>query len=365
MKSHMTAPVTIQRAAAGLAESFWRALDAVARERRYLLFTEAPPLESVRTFMARVAAANGSQFFAVRGDEVVGWCDVVRDENAGRAHSGNLGMGILPGFRGQGLGARLLAATVADTFDKGLARIQLEVFSTNTRAIELYRRAGFAVEGRKRQARILDSIADDILIMALLKTPAADASERRFIDLTLCVTPALRERAQAGEKMAALGHLGTHFDVMDQVFPLDNLERPGLVFDVAGAAGRDIAAADIDLARVQPGQFVAFRTGFIEQAGYASETYFAAHPQLAPRLIDALIDRRIAILGLDFAGLRRGAEHTPMDRHCADRGVFVVENLCNLHTLLAGRKSAHFTAHTYPVNLAGMTGLPCRVVAEI
>lgn len=361
----MSQPVNIQRAEAGQAESFRRALDAVARERRYLLFTEAPPLESVRTFMARIAATNSSQFFAVHGDEVVGWCDVIRDEAAGRTHSGSLGMGILPGFRSQGLGARLLAATVADAFDKGLARIQLEVFSTNTRAIELYRRAGFAVEGRKRQARLLDGVADDFIVMALLKTPAGDEAGNRFIDLTLCVTPAMRDRALAGERMAALGHLGTHFDVMDQPFPLRNLERPGVVFDVAAAAGRDIDVGDLDLAQIAPGQFVAFRTGFIEQAGYASESYFTAHPQLAPRLIDALIDRRVAILGLDFAGLRRGAEHTPMDRHCADRGVFVVENLCNLHALLAGRASAGFTAHTFPVNFTGMTGLPCRVVGEI
>lgn len=52
-----------------------------------------------------------------------------------------------------------------------------------------------------------------------------------------------------------------------------------------------------------------------------------------------------------------------MDRPCADHGVFVVENLYNLGTVMA--KGGMFKAHTYPMNYAEMTGLPCRVVAKI
>ena len=58
-------------------------------------------------------------------------------------------------------------------------------------------------------------------------------------------------------------------------------------------------------------------------------------------------------------------EHTPTDQICADRGTFIVENVCNLAAVLDGQKSAHFTAGTYPVNFVGMTGLPCRVVARV
>ena len=37
--------IAIQEATVDLADSFRQTLDAVARERRYLLFLEAPPLE--------------------------------------------------------------------------------------------------------------------------------------------------------------------------------------------------------------------------------------------------------------------------------------------------------------------------------
>ncbi len=96
---------------------------------------------------------------------------------------------------------------------------------------------------------------------------------------------------------------------------------------------------------------------------FRTATYFKQHPQLSDSLIDALLEKNISIIGLDFGGVRRGSEHTPKDKYCADRGVFVIENLCNLGDVL--KNSSTFTAHTYPMNCTGITGLPCRIIAEI
>lgn len=186
-----------------------------------------------------------------------------------------------------------------------------------------------------------------------------------LIDLTVLVTPKMVTDAKGNEKKALAGHLGTHFDVMDKEFPLEYVERPAVVFDVSSVLGRDIAASDIDMAKVKAGMFVAFYTGFIEQEGYGSSRYFKDHPQLADDLIEALLHLNVAIIAIDCAGIRRGAEHTPKDQYCADRNVFVVENICNLKALLENSSSEEFTAATYPVKYTGMTGLPCRVVAKI
>lgn len=109
--------------------------------------------------------------------------------------------------------------------------------------------------------------------------------------------------------------------------------------------------------------FVAFYTGFIEDHGYGGKTYFKEHPQLSDKLIDALLDKKISIIGIDFAGVRRGKEHTPKDQYCADKGVFIIENLCNLSKVL--ESGSEFIACTYPMNYAEMSGLPCRVIAKI
>ena len=187
--------------------------------------------------------------------------------------------------------------------------------------------------------------------------------EKMLIDITLKITPKMAKDAQGNEKKALVGHLGTHFDVMNKEFPLEYTRRKGIIFDVSNVTERDIEGTDIDLSKVEKNMFVAFYTGFIEAEGYGTKRYFSEHPQLSNDLIDALLEKNISIIGVDFAGVRRGKEHTPKDQYCADRGVFIIENLCNLKTL--AEQEEYFTANTFPMNYADMTGLPCRVVAEI
>lgn len=183
------------------------------------------------------------------------------------------------------------------------------------------------------------------------------------IDITLKITPEMLMDAQGNGKKALIGHLGTHFDVMDKEFPLDYTECSAVVFDVSGVKERDIDQADVDLERVRPGMFVAFYTGFIESEEYGTQRYFKDHPQLSKELIRTLVQKDVSVVGVDFAGVRRGKEHIPTDQYCADHGVFVVENLCNLKEILDMQGAV--VIHTYPLNYVGATGLPCRVVAEV
>ena len=174
-------------------------------------------------------------------------------------------------------------------------------------------------------------------------------------DVTLKITPEMMRNANA----SLMGHLGTHFDVMNREFPLEYTEREAIIFDVSEIKGTEIDVDDIDLSLVKEGMFVGFYTGFIEEKGYGSDAYRHEHPVLSHELIDALLERRISIIGIDFAGIRRGKEHTPADQHCADHEVFVVENLCGLKDV-----PRHCLMHVYPMNCSGITGLPCRVIAE-
>jgi RimJ/RimL family protein N-acetyltransferase len=158
--------VRVRRGTLDDAEAIRRCLDAVARERRWLAFVEAPPPEGVRSFLSDNAPI---QFVAERRGEVVGWCDVTPNRREGFRHAGSLGMGLLATFRGRGLGRSLLRETLDAALAAGLVRIELEVFASNERAVALYERSGFVCEGRKRAARILDGRVEDILCMALLR----------------------------------------------------------------------------------------------------------------------------------------------------------------------------------------------------
>lgn len=140
-----------------------------------------------------------------------------------------------------------------------------------------------------------------------------------LIDVTLKITPKMIADAQENENKALVGHLGTHFDVMNKDFPLEYSRRNGVVFDVSQIKDRDISGGDIDLKAVKKDMFVAFYSGFIDSEGYGGKKYFAEHPQLSDELIDTLLDKGVSVIGVDFAGVRRGKEHTPKDQYCADK----------------------------------------------
>ncbi len=165
--------------------------------------------------------------------------------------------------------------------------------------------------------------------------------------------------------VAQFGHIGTHFDVMDKEFQLDNTERPGIVFDVSHIKGRDIELSDIDTTKIAENVFVMFHTGCLKERGYGTPAYFTDHPELAGTLITYLVNNKVSMIGIDTCGIRKAAEHPQADKYCADNGIFVVENLNNLDVLLQAAKTGNFLVHTYPVNYAGLTGLPCRIIAEL
>jgi ribosomal protein S18 acetylase RimI-like enzyme len=140
----------------------------VARERRYIGFVEGPGVESTRAFVRAIVSGAGVQMLAVTPhDVVVGWCDIVRNPVEGFRHVGRLGMGLLPDYRGRGVGAQLALETIRSARSTGIERVELEVFASNERAVALYRRLGFLTEGIRRRARKLDGAYDDNVVMAL------------------------------------------------------------------------------------------------------------------------------------------------------------------------------------------------------
>ena len=143
-------------------------LDFVAKEHRYIGFTEGPSVEGVRQFIRSIVEGAGVQMLAVDGDSVVGWCDIMSNPIEGFRHVGRLGMGLLPGFRGRGLGRRLAVETIRAARAAGMERIELEVFASNARAIALYKSLGFVIEGVKVRSRKLGGQYDDNVCMALL-----------------------------------------------------------------------------------------------------------------------------------------------------------------------------------------------------
>lgn len=149
-------------------EGFRQALDIVARERKYLIFTEAPPTERMLDFVRDNIAAGHPHMVAVDDGVVVGWCDIRAKERAAQAHCGMLGMGIVPGYRDRGIGRQLITAALEAARSAGLHRVELDAHGDNLRAIALYEKVGFVHEGVARQAVKLDGRLIDSVRMGLI-----------------------------------------------------------------------------------------------------------------------------------------------------------------------------------------------------
>lgn len=148
-------------------DDFWKCLDAVARERLWLGSFEGYPIESTRTFVKHMIEVDNPQFVSLDADRVVGWIDISPNGLPVSEHVGGLGMGLLKDHRGQGIGTRLMQTALGKAKQKGLLRIELEVYEHNMAGIKLYEKMGFEHEGARVKAAKLDEGFVNLLMMRL------------------------------------------------------------------------------------------------------------------------------------------------------------------------------------------------------
>jgi putative acetyltransferase len=88
---------------------------------------------------------------------------------ARRRHTMMLGISVAGHAQGKGVGTALMAA-LCDYADRwaGILRVELTVFEDNQRALALYRKFGFEVEGKHRAYAMRDGSYVDAMFMARL-----------------------------------------------------------------------------------------------------------------------------------------------------------------------------------------------------
>ena len=115
---------------------------------------------------------NETLIVAEKDGEVVGWIVFQTTPNRKRlSHTGSFGMMIRKGFRELGIGEFLLKALLEWAVKNPLIeKVSLGVFSTNKRAISLYKKMEFIEEGRKiNEFKLNDhEYVDDILMYKLV-----------------------------------------------------------------------------------------------------------------------------------------------------------------------------------------------------
>ncbi|MEH6852081.1 MULTISPECIES: GNAT family N-acetyltransferase [Bacillus] len=116
---------------------------------------------------------NETLFVAEKDGEVVGWIVFETTKNRKRlSHTGSFGILIRKGYRELGIG-KMLLKTLLEWAENNpfIEKVSLGVFSTNHKAIALYKKMGFIEEGRKfKEFKFNENeYVDDILMYKLVK----------------------------------------------------------------------------------------------------------------------------------------------------------------------------------------------------
>lgn len=121
--------------------SYWENFDKIAKERKYLAMNEAFPFEGTVEFIKDAIDKDYPHLFIIdlENDRCVGWCDASPKTGT----IGYLGMGILPEYRGIGLGSNVLKQIIELSKVYGYKKIELDVLKSNCRAIHVYESLGF------------------------------------------------------------------------------------------------------------------------------------------------------------------------------------------------------------------------------
>jgi RimJ/RimL family protein N-acetyltransferase len=148
---------------------------AVAREGNYTLtevdevdWTDQSKRQDIKEHIDRPGYLS---IVAEVAGNVVGFLEFENGHRRRTMHSGTLAIFVRKGWREKGIGTFLLK-TLLDwaTHNPLIVKVGLSVISTNTRAIKLYKKLGFEIEGTcTREIRISNDYYDKILMYKFVK----------------------------------------------------------------------------------------------------------------------------------------------------------------------------------------------------
>jgi RimJ/RimL family protein N-acetyltransferase len=118
--------------------------------------------------LAALLGSGGMSLSLDVGGAVAGRVMVQRGHTTAEHHAGELAVVVARAYRNEGMGAALVDAAVDWCGTAGVTRIALRVFTTNLRAIAVYRAAGFTEEGVLRRAVRVAGGDRDLAVMSRL-----------------------------------------------------------------------------------------------------------------------------------------------------------------------------------------------------
>src|SRR5689334_18381168 len=141
-------------------------------ETAFMMYEPGERDSSVRDLARDLAVVarspNSVVLLAELGDQLVGYVELAGGSFRRSRATAYLVIGVLADAAGRGIGTGLLRHARDWAAAHDLHRLELTVMAHNTRAIRLYERMGFSVEGRRAECLLIDGQFIDELTMAAI-----------------------------------------------------------------------------------------------------------------------------------------------------------------------------------------------------
>jgi RimJ/RimL family protein N-acetyltransferase len=164
--------VTIRHISAEDAERFLMLAQTIEQETSFMLrepgeltMTATGQREQITQLLSR---DNHTIFVADDAGTLAGYLSAAGGIYRRNHHNVHIAIGIRQAYTGQGIGQQLFAALETWARARALHRLELTVMAHNERAIRLYKRMGFIIEGTKRHALFINGTYVDEYYMAKL-----------------------------------------------------------------------------------------------------------------------------------------------------------------------------------------------------
>lgn len=171
LKSGQT--VTIRQAIPSDAEAVLAYIHQIAGETTFLTMTpgelQMTPEQEAAYFQECIDTENKVFLLAVVDDTVMGACSFAGGRRQRTQHAGEFGMSVRKSDWGQGIGRLLVETLLRWARSTTVVRkVNLRVRTDNPRAIALYERCGFVLEGTQRHEMHVGDEFHDLHCMGLI-----------------------------------------------------------------------------------------------------------------------------------------------------------------------------------------------------
>lgn len=153
------------------AESFCKFLSKLDNEAEYMLYEKDErniSTDIIKRNIENIINNKDACYIALDGKNIIGFIIAVREKFIRTEHAANIVVGILEEYCGKGIGYELFQCIFKWAEKSGVKRLELTVIKENARAVNLYKKSGFKIEGLREMSTFINGKYYDEYYMAKL-----------------------------------------------------------------------------------------------------------------------------------------------------------------------------------------------------